>query len=50
MQTYTLKARSPPTLDLITWVAEEPQKATKVGAGLIVVGVAILILAAIFSS
>ena len=49
MQTYTLK-RTPSILSLIDLVAEDPQKAAQVGVGLIVVGVAILVLVAIFSS
>lgn len=46
----TYSAALSPTLSLISWVAENPKKAQQVGAGLIVVGVAILVLAAIFSS
>ena len=49
MSTYTLKRR-PSMLSLIAWVAEDPQKAAQVGAGLIGLGVAILVLVAIFSS
>jgi len=50
MQTYALKTPTPPILSIIDWVAEEPQNAAKVGASLIVLGVAILVLVAIFSS
>jgi hypothetical protein len=50
MQTYALKTRTPPVVSLIDWVAEDRRKAAEVGAGLIVVGVAILVLVAIFSS
>lgn len=49
MATYTLK-NTPPILSLINWVADDPQRATQVGASLIGLGVAILVLAAIFSS
>jgi hypothetical protein len=50
MQTYSLKTPTPPILSIIDWVAEEPQNAAKVGASLIVVGVAILVLVVIFGS
>ena len=58
MQKYMLKRKpvntysstEPPILSLIGWVAENPQRAAQVGAGLIVVGAAILVLVAIFSS
>ena len=55
MQSYTLK-RSPDNyrsvessiLDLLDLVAKNPERAGQVGAGLVVVGAAILILVAIF--
>jgi len=50
MQTYTLKTPTPPILSIIDWVAEDSQNAAKVGVSLIVLGVAILILVAIFGS
>jgi len=37
-------------LSLLDLVAEEPEKAVQIATGLIVVGVAILVLVAIFSS
>jgi len=40
----------PTTSSIINWVAEDPENAARVGAGLIVLGGAILILAAILSS
>jgi hypothetical protein len=50
METYALKTPAPPVLSIIDWVAENPQNAAKVGAGLIVFGLAIFAIAAIFSS
>ena len=40
----------PSTHSIINWVAEDPENAPRVGAGFIVLGGAILILAAILSS
>jgi hypothetical protein len=50
MANYALKVYTPPAVNLIDWVAENPKNAAQVGAGLIVAGAAILILVAIFSS
>lgn len=58
METYTLQRKpinayssvESSILSLLDLVAEEPQKAVQIATGLIVVGVAILVLAAIFSS
>jgi len=49
MTTYTLK-KTPDILSLIDLVAENPQRASQVGASLIVLGVAVLVLVSIFSS
>jgi len=49
MQTYT-STKTPDFLSLIDLVAENPQRASQVGVSLIVLGVAVLVLVAIFSS
>jgi len=50
MQTYTLKKPTPSIVSFIDWVAKDPQNAAKVAASIIIFGVAILAIAAIFSS
>jgi len=50
MNAITLKAPTPPIVSVIDWAVKDPENAAKVGVGLIILGGALLILAAIFSS
>jgi hypothetical protein len=50
MQIEPIRVNTPPVVNLINWVAENPKRAAQVGAGLMVVGAMILILDAIFRS
>lgn len=50
MEIEPIKINSPPVLDLVNWVAKNPDRATQVGAGLVVIGGLILLLDALFRS
>lgn len=50
MQIEPIKIYTPPALNLVNWVLENPKKAAQVGATLVAVGGLILVLDAIFNS
>ena len=50
MEKYPLKTPAAPVFGIIDRVAENPENAAKFGASLIILGLAILAIAAIFSS